>query len=143
MQNNYLNHKKIYKTKEKKYRVLNLPRAELAVQRWLEMANEAQDTRRSSHTKQQCNVVRQVVAVGDRGKVGRRRHDGGRDVRTKEGVTRAQQRRHDGGAQEGTTEERRWHDGGATEAATRAGRWRDGGCFLFAYCSVAEQDRRP
>jgi len=70
------------------------------------MANEAQDTRRSSHTEQQCNVCRQVVAVGDRGEVGRRRHDGGRDggrdVRAKEGATyarkRAQQRRRDGGA---------------------------------------------
>jgi len=109
MQNNYLNHKKIYKTK-KKERVLNLPRAELAVQRWLEMAKEAQDTRRSSDTEQQCNVCRQVVAVRDRGEVGRRRHDRGRDVCAKEGVTRAQQRRHDGGAQEGATEARRWQN---------------------------------
>ena len=81
------------------------------------MANEAQDIRRSSHTEQQCKV-----AVGNRGEVGRRMHDGGRDVRTTRGS---------GGAQEAATEERRWRDGGATEVATRAGRWRDGGCFLF------------
>ena len=72
---------------------MNLPRTELA--------NEAQDTRRSSHTEQQCKV-----AVGNRGEVGRQMHDGG-------GATYAQR------------------SGGAQEAATRAGRWRDGGCFLF------------
>jgi len=120
---------------------LNLPRTELAVQRWLEMANEAQDTRRSSHTEQQCNVCRQVVAVGNRGEVGRRMHDGGRDVRTTRGS---------GGAQEAATEERRWRDGGRNEGWTVVRRWllpfrrwRDGGCLLFACCSVAEQDRRP
>jgi len=63
---------------------LNLPQTKLA--------NKAQDTRRSSHTEQQCNVCRQVVAVGDRGEVGRRMHDGGRDggrdVRAKECATR-------------------------------------------------------
>jgi len=77
MQHSYLNHKKIYKTKEKITR-FELPWAELAVQRWLETAKEAQNTHRSSHTEQQRNVCRQVVAVGDRGEVGRRRHDGGR-----------------------------------------------------------------
>jgi len=48
MQNNYLNHEKYPKRKKK--RVLNLPRGELAVRRWLEMVKEAQDTRRSSAT---------------------------------------------------------------------------------------------
>ena len=108
---------------------MNLPRAKLAVRRWLKMAKEAQDTRQSSDTEQQCNVCRQVVAVGDRGEVGRRRHNRGRDGGcnggTKEDATRAQQRRHDGGAQEGTTEARWWRDGGMTEAATRAGRWQN------------------
>ena len=71
------------------------------------MANEAQDTRRSSHTEQQCKV-----AVGNRGEVGRQMHDGG-------GATYAQR------------------SGGAQEAATRAGRWRDGGHFLFDGGAVA------
>ncbi|QCD94401.1 hypothetical protein DEO72_LG5g2484 [Vigna unguiculata] len=84
------------------------------------MANEAQDTRRSSHTEQQCNVCRQVVAVGDRGEVGRRRHDGGRDggrdVRAKEGATYARKR-----AQPGRNR------GGVTVARRRAQRRSDGG----------------
>jgi len=74
---------------------LNLPRTELA--------NEAQDTRRSSHTEQQCKV-----AVRNRGEVGRRMHDGG-------SATYAQR---SGCAQEVATEERRWRDGGATVAAS-------------------------
>jgi len=85
---------------------LNLPRTELA--------NEAQDTRRSSHTEQQCKV-----AVGNRGEVGRRMHDGG-------GATYAQPE-----AAVARRRPQQRSDGGATEAATRAGRWRDGGCFLF------------
>ena len=92
------------------------------------MANEAQDTRRSSHTEQQCNVCRQVLAVGHRGEVGRRRHDGGRDggrdVRAKEGATI-------GNVTVARRRPQRRSDGGATEAATRTGRWRDGGCFIF------------
>ncbi|QCE03034.1 hypothetical protein DEO72_LG8g1051 [Vigna unguiculata] len=106
------------------------------------MANEAQDTRRSSHTEQQCNICRQVVAVGDRGEVGRRRHDGGRDggrneghdVRAKEGATRGSvtvarrrpQRRSDGGATVARRRPQRGLDGGATVAAsfsTVARRW--------------------
>jgi len=88
------------------------------------MANEAQDTRWSSHTEQQCNVCRQVVAVGDRGEVGRRRHDGGRDggrdeggdVRAKEGATK--------GSVTVACRRPQWRsDSGATEAASRAGRW--------------------
>jgi len=106
------------------------------------MAKEAQDTRRSSDTEQQCNVCRQVVAVGDRGEVGRRRHDGGRGVRAKEGATKAQQRWRDGGA---TVTRRRvqWRrDGGATVARWKPQRGRDDGriYFLFACCSMAEQD---
>jgi len=61
-----------------------------------------------------------VIAVGDRGEVGRRRHDGGRNGGTKEGETRAQQRRRDSGTQEGAMEARRraqrGRDGGATVA---------------------------
>ena len=111
------------------------------------MANEAQDTRRSSHTEQQCNVCRQVVAVGDRGEV-RRQRARRRARRTRE--RGRNQRQRDGGAQEATTEEQRWRDGGHNEGWTVARRWllpfrrwRDGGCLLFACCSMAEQDRRP
>jgi len=92
------------------------------------LANEAQDTRRSSHTEQQCKV-----AVGNRGEVGRRMHDGG-------GATYAQR---SGGAQEAATEERRWRDGGATEAATRAGRWRDGGATVAASFSTVARRWLP
>jgi len=58
------------------------------------MLKEAQDTRQSSDTEQQCNVCRQVVAVGDHGEVGGRRHGGGRDEGcnggAKEGATKVQ-----------------------------------------------------
>ena len=47
------------------------------MRQWLEMVKEAQDTRWSGGTEQQCNVCRQVVAVVDRGEVGQRRRDGG------------------------------------------------------------------
>jgi len=87
---------------------LNLPRGELAVRRWLEIVKEAQDTRRSSGTEQQCNVCRQVVAVVDRGEVGRRRCDGGRN----EGTMVAEGDSGGDGARPATlaswTEARRW-----------------------------------
>ena len=70
--------------------------------------------------------------------------DGG----TAKGATEARKRTQPGRNRGGVTVVRRRaqrrRDGGATEAATRAGRWHDGGgiSFLFACCSVAEQDRR-
>ena len=92
------------------------------------MANEAQDTRRSSHTEQQCNVCRQVVAVGDRGEV-RRQRARRRARRTRE--RGRNQRQRDGGAQEATTEEQRWRDGGHNEGWTVARRWLPSFRLLF------------
>ena len=133
MQNNYLNHKKIYKTKKKNIAFWIYPG-----QNW-----------RTRHKILAGAVTRSSSARWLWGTVAKWGDEctteGARRTHNAAVARRRPQQRSDGGATVARRRPQRELDGGATVARRWPlpfRRWR-GGCLLFACCSVAEQDRRP
>jgi len=123
MQNNYLNHKKIYKTKEK------ITRFEFTPNRigGATVAGNGERGARYSPEQSHGAAVQRLSPSGGCGGPWRsgateaRRRARWRARRTRE--RGCNQRQRDGGAQEAATEERRWCDEGRNEGWTVARRW--------------------
>jgi len=123
MQNNYLNHKKIYKLKEK------ITHFEFTRGR-IGSATVAGNCERGARYSPEQSHAAAVQRLSPSGGCGGPWRSGATEARRrarvhgKEGATR-------GSVTVARRRPQRRSDGGATEAATRAGRWRDSGCFIF------------